>query len=69
MEEYKIRGWVARDADGYLNSGVNKPQRIENYWGGFLELIELNPYFFPDLKWEDEPIEVECLIRKIEHKK
>lgn len=46
MEEYKIRGWVARDADGYLNFGVNKPQRIENYWGGFLELIELNPFFF-----------------------
>ena len=62
--------WVARDKDGELTLYSNKPRRCEfigwnheswdsgnDYW------IELDSKLFPDLTWDDEPIEVE-LVRK-----
>lgn len=58
--------WVARDKNRNLMIFSKKPKRYisvwENvYYGGTSGRID--PELFPDLKWEDEPIEVE-LVRK-----
>lgn len=65
--------WVARDKDGCLWLYIYKPIRSKtNYWWEVDEqntpldeddcmLIDIE--LFPDLSWEDEPIEVE-LVRK-----
>lgn len=62
--------WVARDKDGELNLFITKPQRSDaigyNYenWDSYNEhWISLDSKLFPDLTWDDEPIEVE-LVRK-----
>jgi len=60
-----IKGWVARDKNGnvFFYSHRWKPTREERDWNGFGMLLEGN--YFPDLRWEDEPIEVELpIIRK-----
>lgn len=57
--------FVARDKDNSLYLYYTKPTRINEEWvadDGFL----INSELFPELKWEDEPIEVELLIRKKE---
>jgi hypothetical protein len=68
--EAKLTGWVARDkeCDPYFRLGLilfkeGKPQRSGNCWNGTIAL-QLPWESFPDLKWEDEPIEVEITIRK-----
>lgn len=63
--------WIARDRDGSLFSYENKPwrQEVDKMWldssiymdykypsTGCLELLDNESY--PQLKWEDEPIEV-----------
>lgn len=63
--------WIARDRDGGLFSYENKPwrQKVDKMWldspiymdykypgTGCLELLDNETY--PQLKWEDEPIEV-----------
>lgn len=64
--------WVARDKDGELNLYKAKPQRSDaigynhESWDTLKfddNGIELDPKLFPDLTWDDEPIEVE-LVRK-----
>ena len=58
--ENKYKLWVARDKNGFLFVYEDKPTRwdIRKEWiGRFLNSIK-NSYF-PELKWEDEPIEVE----------
>ena len=64
-EEYKIKGWVAREDDGWLFLGKEKPRRQYHAWLGAEEYFELDTNLFPELTWEDEPIEVELLIRKL----
>lgn len=74
-EEYnsrseKMRGWIARDKDGRLFMGYEKPERLADeytgMWVGYgKDFMELPEEMFPCLKWEDEPIEVELIIRKI----
>lgn len=69
--------WVARDKDWALALFTHKPKR--NYTGQWqpityeevpdddfttIDWMELNPNLFPDLKWEDEPIEVELKIKE-----
>ena len=65
-QEYKIKGWVARDSDGSLNIHQEKPSRWSIYlWtfgGGY---FHIDKTLFPELTWEDEPIEVELTIKKI----
>jgi len=71
MEEQKM--WIARDSDGELNMFCNRPERRypfmeiyeEGWWfeGTFTQQMQIDPALFPELRWEDEPIEVE-LIRK-----
>lgn len=65
----KIKGWVARDKRGTLNFFRAHPRRItdsrgEEYWIGHVRMKQPNE-FFPDLKWEDEPIEVELTISRV----
>lgn len=63
------KGWVAKDYDGTVRLFfLCKPQRIVEkryrYWyGGPNASKQLPNGSFPDLKWEDEPIEVTLLIR------
>jgi len=59
--------WVARDKDGYLCSYSERPGRFQGEWGsdGIDGLIgQIADNWFPDLKWEDEPIEV-SLVREV----
>ena len=78
MEEYKIRGFVARDStrgdESDLYIGTNKPHRQncvddDSYathikWVGFGEFMAIPSSMFPDLNPTDEPIEVEITIKK-----
>ena len=69
MNEVKIKGWVARDSfldvvslystKPYRNGGIG----IWNILSG--GCIGLSKDLFPDLKWEDEPLEVEITIKAI----
>lgn len=67
--------WVARDKDGDLKFFANKPIRNEDYWAEHPlgEFCRINDWLFPELKWEDEPIEVNIcefgLIEKYEELK
>ena len=58
--ENKYKLWVARDKNGFLFSYEDKPTRCDNQkeWIGLFFSSMKNSYFH-DLKWEDEPIEVE----------
>ena len=61
-----IKGWVARDQDGLLTLFDSEPKRfpVDESWIG-CGFTDLPKDLFPDLKWEDEPIEVELpIIRK-----
>ena len=67
MELSKTKGWVARDHNGSLRLFfLCKPQRMDKqykYWyGGSNASKGLPADDFPDLKWEDEPVEVELTI-------
>ena len=58
--ENKYKLWVARDKNGFLFVYEDKPTRRDNqreWLGRFLSSMKNS--FFPELKWEDEPIEVE----------
>ena len=64
-----IKGWIARDRYGDLYFyPYYKPKRYGDYWFGstgvFLRIAsyrEIGDYF-PSIRWEDEPIEVELPI-------
>lgn len=56
-----LKGYVARDADSMLVMFSDKPTRGETMWYGHNERL-LNTYTFSNLHWEDEPVEVRCLI-------
>lgn len=70
-EEYKIKGWVARDqqVDSFYGNGLilhhSKPIREGNEWSSKTIAMHLPFNFFPELTWESEPIEVELTIKKI----
>ena len=58
--ENKYKLWVARDKNGFLFAYEDKPTRCDNQkeWIGRF-LCSMKNSYFPELKWEDEPIEVE----------
>ena len=58
--EKKYKFWVARDKNGFLFAYKDKPKRCDNQkeWLGWF-LFSMKNSYFPELKWEDEPIEVE----------
>ena len=59
--------WAARNKDGSMNVFRGKPIRIENEWVWDLDRSKtcgwrpVNDDAFPELKWEDEPIEIDDL--------
>lgn len=59
--EKKYKFWMARDKDGNLFAYNDKPTRCDNQKEWFAEklLSSMENSFFPELKWEDEPLEVE----------
>lgn len=58
-ETYKL--WVARDWGGMLYAYFNKPIRdtVWKEWDSDKVSLSIDDSFFQELKWEDEPIEVE----------
>lgn len=60
MENKTYTFWVARDKNGFLFAYKDKPTRSDNKkeWLGWF-LFSMKNSYFPELKWEDEPIEVE----------
>ena len=60
---YKITGWVSRSHSyGSLILPQDKPER--NDYANTVMCWYLDDNFFPDLKCEDEPTEVELTLRK-----
>lgn len=56
--------WVARDKNGSLYLYEGKPTKYLNQWKANGDLIQLNNFSFPDVKWEDEePLEVNIAPR------
>ena len=74
-QEFKIKGWVARERAGVcpnLCLYEDKPEREDNGYGdlfwhsrAWTNSIRLKSEMFPELKWEDEPIEVELIINRL----
>lgn len=68
--EAVIQGWVARASDGHLVLFKRKPDREiymrsnnNGLWFGG-SMTELDSNLFPDLTWDDEPIECEIIIKR-----
>ena len=59
--EKKYKLWLARDWGGILDAYFNKPIRdtVWKEWDSDKVSLIIDDSFFPELKWEDEPIEVE----------
>ena len=59
--ENKYKLWLARDWSGMLYAYFNKPIRdtFLKEWDSDKVSLSIDDLFFPELKWEDEPIEVE----------
>lgn len=61
------QGWVARDKDNNLFIYSDKPKRVYDgefsRWEG-LCLDTISNSLFPDLTWDDDPIEVELIIKR-----
>lgn len=62
-QETVISGWVARDFDGDVFLYQNEPDRNEIAWNGYM-MHSLPVDSFPDLTWDDDPIEVELTIKR-----
>lgn len=52
--------WIARDRCGTLYLYSEKPIRYGNFWivDNSNQLSKLPVRWFPEVKWEDEPIEL-----------
>ena len=61
----KIKGWVARDKNGVLSLYHSNPERDGNSWDGLYFMRRIDRDNFPNLKWEDNPIEVELEIHRV----
>ncbi|MBO7684899.1 MAG: hypothetical protein J6Y20_05025 [Lachnospiraceae bacterium] len=64
-----IKGWVVRDASGELCYFSRKPFRYKGFWSTGIRhariMMLADRTLFPNLRYEDEPIEVELpIIRK-----
>lgn len=61
-----IKGWVARESDGYIYLFAEKPTRNQKIggWNG-TTLLEFPKGILPQIRWEDEPIEVELIIKEV----
>lgn len=65
----KLRGWVTKTDDGVtlFHTTSAKPEKGEMCWFGNEgdTIIDTENNLFPELTFNDEPIEVELLIRKV----
>lgn len=61
-----IQGWVARDANYQrLTIYEEKPERLSDMWYALnSDIVALSPTLFPDLTWDDDPIDVEITIKR-----
>lgn len=66
-----IQGWVCRDEDGRLCLYQNEPEREmydfnpKGYWTDRTnQYIDFPPTLFPDLTWDDDPQEVELVVKR-----
>lgn len=57
MKEPRIKVWVARDKDGFLNMFLCKPTRGDEMWFGHGE-YPLDKESFSYIDWASEPIHV-----------
>lgn len=59
--ENKCKLYVARDKSGELFAYYSKPKRecYLGFWYSDLNCCSISGDLFPELKWQDEPIEVE----------
>ena len=59
--ENKYKLWVARDWSGILDAYFNKPIRdtVRKEWDSDIIALRIDDSFFPELTWEDEPLEFE----------
>ena len=60
--ENKYKLWVARDKSGELFAYDSKPKRecYLGFWFSDLDCMgTISKNLFPELKWKDEPIEIE----------
>lgn len=68
-QDYKINGWfAARDQNETIHVFQVEPRKlldIGRWWDRDYMSIEISKNAFPELTWEDEPIEVELTIKKI----
>lgn len=63
--EVKFTGWVARDMNGeiWIYGAYPEKDSIKQMWVGS-NSMPLDQRSFPDLKWGDEPVEVEITITR-----
>lgn len=72
-EDTVIQGWVARNRYNELYLYTEKPHRIicgivfgehtDAWSSGDLSFFPLDKELFPDISWDDDPIEVEIIIK------
>lgn len=61
--EVKLTRWVARDENGEIYAYEDYPEKDSEMWIGSNSML-LDRKSFPDLKWENEPMEVEVTIKR-----
>lgn len=61
----KLKGWVARDKNGYICLFSDKPRRVKICWSGMRVYLFPPQDSFPSLTWKDEPIEVTIEIKEV----
>lgn len=57
--------WIVRNKNGTLELSHDKPYRSGDDWMSSDWVGYLKRDLFPSLKWEDEPIEVLFVIKRI----
>lgn len=67
-ELLKVRGYLVRDKDDYTAIYAEKPHRGKTEWvdGNDSCLITINDArLVPDIEFEDEPVEVEVTLKRL----
>lgn len=63
QEQQPIKVWVARDKDGDLFAYTREPERGDFAWLNSGVYFPIPRNHFPNLRWEDNPIEAEMTIK------
>lgn len=64
MSKSTFKGYIARNSDGALRLFLNRPVRDHGGWSAprFRGSLELPIEAYSELRWEDEPVEVNVTI-------